>query len=215
MTLTISLPRIHIAPGSHLSIPDVSWADFTTLLEELGEKRHARLAYYQGLLEIMSPLALHEKPNRLIADIVKTILEYQGRDWEDFGSTTLKRPPLAGIEPDTCFYIQHAALMRPGRNLDLSEFPPPDLAIECDLTSKTVIQAYAAIQVPEVWIYNGDRLNIYLYSEQGYQDSPKSQIFPDLPITPLVPQFIQKAYQIGTRQMLAELKAQLQWRSPS
>ena len=70
MPLTISLPRIQIAPGSHLSIPDISWTDFTSLLEDLGENRHARLAYYQGLLEIMSPLALPEKPNRLIADIM-------------------------------------------------------------------------------------------------------------------------------------------------
>jgi Uma2 family endonuclease len=210
MTLTISLPRIHIAPGSHLTIPDVSWGDFTTLLEELGEKRHSRLAYYQGLLEIMSPLALHEKPNRLITDIVKAILDCQGRDWEDFGSTTLKRSPLAGVEPDTCFYIQNAALMRTERNLNLSESPPPDLAIECDLKSQTIIQAYEAIRVPEVWIYTNDCLSIHLYSEQGYQDSSQSQIFPDLPITTIIPQFIQKAYQIGTRQMLAELKAQLQ-----
>ena len=115
------------------------------MLEDLGENRHARLAYYQGLLETMSPLALPEKPNRLIADIVKAILEAQGRDWEDFGSTTLKRPPIAGVEPDTCFYMQNAALMRPSQNLDLSQCPPPDLAIECDLTSQIVIQAYEAI----------------------------------------------------------------------
>ena len=210
MTLTISLPRIHIAPGSHLTIPDVSWADFTTLLVELGEKRHFRLAYYQGLLEIMSPLALHEKPNRILAYIVVTLLELKGQDWEDYGSTTLKRPPLAGIEPDTCFYIQNAALMRPARNLDLSKFPPPDLAIECDLTSKTVIQAYEAIQVPEVWIYADNCLTIYLYSEHGYQDSQQSQIFPDLPLKIMIPQLITKADHIGTRQMLAELKAQLQ-----
>ncbi len=68
MTLTVAIPCIQIAPGSHISIPNVSWQDFIILLEELGEKRHSRLAYYQGLLEIMSPLALHEKPNRLITD---------------------------------------------------------------------------------------------------------------------------------------------------
>ena len=209
MTLTISLPDIQIAPGSCLTIADVSWIDFASLLEELGEKRHTRLAYYQGSLQIMSPLALHEKPNRILAYIVVTLLELRGQDWEDFGSTTLKRPPLAGIEPDTCFYIQNAALMRPGRNLDLNQSPPPDLAIECDLTSKTVIQAYESIQVPEIWIYANEHLSIYLYSEQGYQDSQRSQIFPELPLKIMIPQLITKAYQIGTRQMLSELKAQL------
>jgi len=64
--------------------------------------------------------------------------------------------------------------------------------------------------VPEVWIYAKDHLKIYLYSDQGYTDSPRSQIFPDLPIITLVPQSIAQAYHIGMRQMLAELKAQLQ-----
>jgi Uma2 family endonuclease len=46
------------------------------------------------------------------ADIVKAILDVQGRDWEDFGSTTLKQPEIAGVEPDTCFYIQNASRVR-------------------------------------------------------------------------------------------------------
>ena len=209
MTLTVAIPHIQIAPGSRLSIPDVSWQDFIALLEDWGEKRHARIAYYQGLLEIMSPLALHEKPNRLIAYIVVALLEHMDLDWEDFGSTTLKRPKTAGIEPDTCFYIQNASLMRDGKNLDLSQSPPPDLAIECDLTSKTVIDAYYAIRVPEIWIYANEKLTIYLYSEQGYQESQQSHIFPNLSIATLVPLLIQTAYQVGTRQMLIQLKAQL------
>jgi Uma2 family endonuclease len=99
--------------------------------------------------------------------------------------------------------------MRAGRNLDLSESPPPDLAIECDLTSKTVIDAYHAIQVPEVWIYANDKLAIYLYAKESYHKSQQSCIFPDLPITTMIPELIEKAYQIGTRKMLTELKEQL------
>ena len=71
------------------------------ILAELGESPRSRATYYRGKLEIISHLALHERPHRIIADIVKTILDRQGRDWEDFGSTTLKRPPVAGVEPDT------------------------------------------------------------------------------------------------------------------
>jgi Uma2 family endonuclease len=209
MTFIVSLPRIQLAPGSQLTIPNVSWQDFTNLLDDLGEKRRTRLAYYQGLLEIMAPSALHEKPNRILAYIIITILEYREQDWEDYGSTTLKRPNLAGIEPDTCFYIQNAARMREGKNLDLSQSPPPDLAIECDLTSRTAIQAYKVIQVPEIWVYANEKMTVYLYDGQDYQESQQSQIFPDLPITMMIPELIQTAYRIGTRQMLAELKAQL------
>lgn len=208
MTLTVAIPQILIAPGSQLTIPNVSWQDYTHLMDELGSKRNTRLAYYRGLLEIMSPSVLHERPNRLISDILKTILECQERDWEDFGSTTLKQPEIAGIEPDTCFYIQNADRMRDCQTLDLSHYPPPDLAVECDLTSKTVIDAYQAIQVPEVWIYANEQLKIYLYSDQGYQASQQSRTFPDLPLTTMIPLLIQTAHQIGTRKMLAELESQ-------
>ncbi|MDJ0535780.1 MAG: Uma2 family endonuclease [Xenococcaceae cyanobacterium MO_207.B15] len=102
MTFSVPIKTIKLAPGSLISIEDISWSDFENVLEELGEKRQVRLTYYQGKLEIMSPLAIHERPHRIIADIVKKILEHQERDWEDFGSTTFKRQELAGVEPDNC-----------------------------------------------------------------------------------------------------------------
>jgi Uma2 family endonuclease len=110
---------IELTPGSHISIPDITWQDFEQILIDLGEKRNTRVAYYQGLLEIMSPLAIHERPHRIIADIIKAILETEERDWEDFGSTTLKRPLVAGIEPDTCFYIDNAVFVKGCTNLNL------------------------------------------------------------------------------------------------
>ena len=39
--------------------------------------------------------------------------------------------------------------------------PPPDLAIETDVTSKTTLDAYEAIAVPELWIYDSGKLTIY------------------------------------------------------
>ncbi|WP_202972080.1 Uma2 family endonuclease [Moorena producens] len=104
MTVTIPIKAIQLTPGSAITIDNLKWQDFETILDELGEKRRVRLTYYQGNLEIMSPLAIHERPHRIIADIVKAILNLQGRDWEDFGSTTFKRPEIAGVEPDTCLY---------------------------------------------------------------------------------------------------------------
>jgi Uma2 family endonuclease len=101
----------------------------------------------------MSPLAIHERPHRIIADIVKAILNIEGRDWEDFGSTTFKRPKIAGVEPDTGLYLQNAAEVRGCTRMDLNIYPPPDLVIESDVTSITTLDAYTAIGVPEIWIY--------------------------------------------------------------
>lgn len=209
MTITIPIRAIELTPGSMISIHNLSWQEFEQILIELGEQRRTRIAYYQGTLEIMSPLVLHERPHRIIAYIVVTILETQGRDWDDFGSTTLKQPQIAGVEPDTCFYIQNATRIRGCTNMDLQVYPPPDLAIESDVTSKTTLDAYKALRVPEVWIYRNHKLTIYILQNGDYIESYISLVFPDLPITEMIPQLVQKAIDEGTSRMLRQLKIEL------
>lgn len=213
MMVTIPIQSIKLAPGSHITIPNLSWLDFERLLLELGEKRNTRIAYYRGTLEIMSPLVLHERPHRIIAYIIITILEAQGRNWEDFGSTTFKLPDIAGVEPDTCFYIQNADQVKGCTQMDLSIYPPPDLAIESDVTSKTTLNAYTALGVPEVWIYSNNQLNIYVLQASSYVESTVSLCFPDLPIQELIPRLVQTAIDNGTSQMLRELKTLLNQRT--
>ena len=208
MSVTIPIQTIELTPGSQIIIPNLSWQEFEQILIDLGEKRSSRVTYYRGTLEIMSPLALHERSHRIIACILTTIMDIQGRDWEDFGSTTLKRPEIAGIEPDTCFYIQNADRVKGCTNLDLKQYPPPDLAIEADVTSKTTLDAYEAMGVPEVWIYRNKQLKIYLLSNQGYVETANSPIFPGLPLTELIPQLVQKAIDEGTSRMLRDLRNQ-------
>ena len=53
--------QIQISPGSLVTIPNVSWAEFESILAELGEKRSARIAYSKCTLEIMVPLPEHER----------------------------------------------------------------------------------------------------------------------------------------------------------
>ena len=208
MTVTIPIQAIELAPSSQIVIPNLSWQDFERLLEDLGEKRKTRVTYYQGTLEIMSPLALHERPHRIIAYII-TILEIQGRNWEDFGSTTFKRKDIAGVEPDTCFYIQNANQVKGCTQMDLTIYPPPDLAVESDVTSITTLNAYTSLGVPEVWIYTNRQLTIYILQANEYVESLLSPTFPNLPITELIPQLVQKAINDGTSQMLRELRALL------
>ncbi len=135
---------MQLAPGSIVTIPDVSWEEFESILRELREKRSARIAYSKGKLEIMVPLPEHEKPKDLISDIIKILLKKTGKRYEAFGSTTFKQENIAGIEPDACFYIQNYQLMITRRRLESND-PPPDLAIEIDVTSKTTLDAYQAM----------------------------------------------------------------------
>ena len=206
MTIAIPIDTIQLAPGNTLTIHNLSWQDFETLLIDLGENRNTRIAYYQGTLEIMSPLAIHERRHRIIADIVKALLDLAGKDWEDFGSTTLKRPRVAGVEPDTCLYIQNADRLRGCVELNLDNYPPPDLAIESDVTSITLVNAYQAMRVPEIWIYRDRQLTIDLLEGDSYKKSNISNIFPDLPIITLIPELVQSAIDRGTSQMLRGLR---------
>jgi len=216
---TLSLAKLPIAtldlsPGSHLLINEVTWEQYEALLADWGEERRVpRINYCDGILEIMSPLPAHERPHRIIAHIVATLLDAQGRDWEDFGSTTFKKPKKAGLEPDTCFYIQNAHRVRSLLRMKMETDPPPDLAIEADVTSKTTLDAYLILQVPEVWIYENDRLSIYgLHPETqpaSYQIETQSRVFPDLPIVTLIPDLVQEAIVGGTSTMLRNLRQRL------
>jgi Uma2 family endonuclease len=211
MTVVLPIKTIELSPGSHVLISGVTWEQYEDLLEELGETRRIpRINYCNGTLEIMSPLPAHERPHRIIADIVKAVLDAQDRAWEDFGSTTFKKPKKAGLEPDTCFYIQNAERVRSLMRMNMNEDPPPDLAIEADVTSKTTLDAYATLQVPEVWLYDNGKLTIQLLQNGDYQRSGSSLIFPELPIHDLIPCLVNQAFQEGTSAMLRSLRQRMQ-----
>jgi Uma2 family endonuclease len=178
---------------------DVSWQEFESILVELGEHRAARLAYSKGILEIRMPLPEHEVDKEIIGDMVKILLEELEINRECFGSTTFKRQDMAqGVEPDQSFYIRNYARMIGRRRIDLTVDPPPDLVIEVDVTSKTQLDAYEALGVPELWRYEDGRLQISVLQEGKYEAAEISPTFPHLPIVTVFSQFIQQSLTEGT-----------------
>jgi Uma2 family endonuclease len=91
------------------------------------------------------------------------------------------------LEPDNCFYFQNEALVRGKLTFDLSQDPPPDLALEIDLTSKSLnrFPIYAHLGVPEIWCYDQGRLTVYLLQSGEYQPVAQSQVFPSLQVQEL------------------------------
>ncbi|MBD1217089.1 MAG: Uma2 family endonuclease [Aphanizomenon sp.] len=167
---------------------NISWQQFENLLQDLGENRAARVAYDDGNLEIMTPLPEHEQYKEVISDAVKDIAEELDLDYESLGSTTWKRErKMAGIEADNCFYFQNEPLVRGRLDLDLQKDPPPDLALEIDITNKSLnrFPIYARLGVPEIWCYDAGELTIYLLQDGEYLESEKSLVFPRLEIRDL------------------------------
>ncbi|MBD2578911.1 Uma2 family endonuclease [Oscillatoria sp. FACHB-1406] len=196
--VTLQLQQLDVPPGQRLLIREVDWSEFEQVLKELSEKRAARIAYSQKTLEIRMPLPQHEREKSLIGDIVKILLEELEIDCECFGSTTFKRQEMGyGIEPDKCFYIQNHAQMRGKRRLNLSVDPPPDLAIEVDVTSKTQLDAYVSLGVAELWIYASGELNIYELQSGQYQPVLISSTFLNFPIVDLVAEVLAQSQQVG------------------
>ncbi|MEH1889867.1 MAG: Uma2 family endonuclease [Nostoc sp.] len=180
---------------------DISWQQFENLLKDLGEHRAARLAYDRGTLEIMTPLPEHEHYKEVIGIAVQDIAEELALDYESFSSTTWRRESrMAGVESDNCFYFQNEAAIRGRFDLDLRQDPPPDLALEIDVTSKSLnrFPIYARLGVPELWCYDSGELKIYHLQDGEYVESEKSLVFPTLAIRDL-PKLIEQNRADGRR----------------
>lgn len=196
--MQLGLKQITVQPGNQLLLKDITWQMFETLLAELGENRSSRLSYSNGTLEIMVPCMEHEVNKVLISDLVKILLEELDIEFWPLGSTTFKNQKMAqGVEPDTCFYIQNEAAVRGKNRIDLETDPPPDLAIEIDLTSRTQFNNYEALGVPELWRYNGRNLQISVLQNGKYIQSDRSLQFPNFPITELIPQYLEQSKTAG------------------
>jgi Uma2 family endonuclease len=180
---------------------NISWQQFENLLLDLGESRTARVAYDDGTLEIMTPLPEHEYFKEIIGDIIKDTAEVLELDYECYGSTTWKRElKKAGIEPDNCFYFQNEALIRGKLKFDLNQDPPPDLALEIDVTSKSLdrFPIYARLGVPEIWCYDSGEIKIYQLQDEEYLQRETSLVFPNLKILE-ISSLIERHRMVGRR----------------
>ncbi|MEG3909065.1 Uma2 family endonuclease [Microcoleus sp. w1-18aA5] len=167
-------------------LENISWSTFETLLKEIGDRRGYRIAYDNGMLEIMSPLYEHENPKIQSDRFIFILAEELGSEIKSAGSMTLKQEQAKkGIEPDNCYYIQSEPAVRGRQELDLETAPPPDLAIEIDITSSSINKSgiYSALGVPELWRYNGRVLKFYQLASEDYVECNFSIAFPFLSST--------------------------------
>ncbi|MBE9159090.1 Uma2 family endonuclease [Nodosilinea sp. LEGE 06152] len=197
--VTLELRQIEVPLGKSLVLRDVSWAEFEAILAELGNHRSTRIAYDERFLEIMVPLPEQGYFKKVISTAIGDMAEVLEQAYECYGSTTWRRKvKQAGIEPDNCFYFQNEALVRGKLEFDLDRDPPPDLALEVDLTSKSLdrFPIYVRLGVPEIWCYDSGVLTIYLLEGDRYKASEQSQVFPILDIRAL-PQLIESQRSAG------------------
>ena len=209
--MLLNIKRIDVPPGQRVLLRDVTWQEFETILDELGEHRGARIAYDGGVLEIMAPLPEHEFEKEIISDLIKALLEELDIEFLSLGSTTFKnKKTLKGIEPDQCFYIQNESKVRGKKKLYLEIDPPPDLALEIDVTSRTNPSIYESLKVPELWRFEKGKLQINVLWNGSYAESEQSVIFPNFPLSETIIQYLELSQTAGRNSVIRAFRRLVQ-----
>lgn len=208
MLPTITPDILDLPAGTRVEFP-ANFAEYEALLDRLGDRAALRVRFRDNHILLMAPLPEHGNQADSLSDLVKVLLRKTGQDWQGYGVMTLRKSGIPGVEPDASFYIQNwqAVLGKPRLDLDID--PPPDLALETDLTSITRIEDYVPFAVPEVWIYKAGRLTLYRFVTGRYLEQEESPIFPGIPVGDLVPRYVKRAWTIGSSRALQEFEQAL------
>ncbi|PSF37112.1 hypothetical protein C7H19_11785 [Aphanothece hegewaldii CCALA 016] len=210
MLVKVSQDTLTLSPGSEVILRHQTWEDYEQLLKIRQEQTYPKIYFNDSTHEIllMAPLPSHGKRIDTLRDLVKILLRHQGLEWECFDPITLKRFALSGVEPDTCFYIDNRQAILGKEKIDLSIDPPPDLALEVDLTSTTKAKDYQAIGIPELWIYRRGNLLIYIFDGKEYQDQ-QSLIFREFELKKILPKYVELAWNNGSSLALRQFEQDL------
>jgi Uma2 family endonuclease len=141
------------------------------------------LTFDQGVLEIMTPLPSHEREAYLLGRFIDVMTEEAGIAVVAGRSTTFRsRLRRRGLEPDNSYWLANAARVVGLKRIDLRRDPPPDLAIDVDVTRSSLdrMSIYSSLGVPEVWRLDArDRLRFHhLDSSGNYTLCKRSISFP-------------------------------------
>ncbi|MEO0947050.1 MAG: Uma2 family endonuclease [Cyanobacteria bacterium J06641_5] len=191
-------------------LQNISWQTYRSLADDFEREPAIRLTYDRGTLEIRRPLDPHETYKKILGRLIEAATEELDLEIRSLGSRTCDREDLArGLEPDQCYYIQNEARVRGIVQINLGQCPPPDLAVEVDITSSSLdrFAIYAALEIPEIWRFDGSTLVIYALRASEYGVSPRSLALPPLCAAD-IQQFLQLQPAIGENRLVKQFR---QW----
>ena len=150
-----------LAPeGERVVLSGISWGTYESLVAELeAAGRHVKMTYDDGDLEMQMPTRLHEIIIEFLRSLVEQYCVETGVNFMPTGATTWKRRQVQkGLEADASYYFQHVDVGESATDENLDRCPPPDLAIETEVTRPLVpkLPVYAALGVGEIWHIKAD-----------------------------------------------------------
>jgi Uma2 family endonuclease len=181
-----SAKRVALEVREHrLVLHDVPWETYQELRES-NPSVCLRMTFDRGDLEIMSPSRKHEKISHRLGLMIHEWAMLHQIAAEGGGSTTFSRQDLLrGLEPDHCFWIANCAAVMDKDEIDLSIDPPPDLALEADVTRSSIpkLPIYQSLGVPEIWRWQSDTLEVLVLDDEGrYVTQATTKALPGFPL---------------------------------
>lgn len=142
-----------------------TWEEFKLIQQISQNSPGARLAFYNGEIEILMPGRDHEFFSRIIGYLVMTFCFDRGIRCTPTGSMTQEREGFSSVQADESYCINGTK-------------PTPDLSIEVIFTSGSIAKLvrYQTLGVPEVWFWQDGVFTLYRLSDNEYQPIIQSQI---------------------------------------
>ena len=157
-------------------IEGISWERFEAIEAAFSELAGIRLAYLDGVIELMPISNEHEELKSTLVFLLAAYLRAKGIRFYARGGPSLgNRGDAARRQPDESYNI--------GSKKDRA-----DIAIEVLLTSGGIdkLECYKRFGIPEVWFWQEGSLRLYALNEGSYRQIFVSQFLPKLDLGKLV-----------------------------
>ena len=160
MLITQKFP-INFKTDQLVILTGVTWDDYEKF--DSPQYNHYLISYLNNEITIMSPGRNHERITATIEMLIEAYCEKQNIACFPFRRNRLEEKGLEGKEPDTAYAF-------------VTDKDKPDLAVEVNFTSGSIndLTKYKYLKIPEVWIWQNNKINFYLLNNDSYSKIPVS-----------------------------------------
>ncbi len=162
--MTVATHRPQISRDRLITLQG-EWAQFKLIQQGCEQTLGARLAYFDGTIEILMPGQAHETFSRIIGWMLTYFLAAKQIPFTPTGSVTQEREGIAAIQADESYCLGEVK-------------PIPDLSIEVVFTSGSInkLDRYQALGVTEVWFWEDGVLTLHRLRANGYERIQRSEL---------------------------------------
>jgi Uma2 family endonuclease len=193
-------------------IPELPWESYIAINDAIVGRPRVKMCYCDGRLTLLTESRKHGWYSRCLNHLVVALADGLEMNWELAGSATFRKEKKSvGVEGDETFYFgEHAEIMKGPKDIDLSSQPPPDLAVEVEVSHSAddSVVVWGRLGVPEVWRFDPTARECSFWKRRrngSYASIDRSLAFPMLTTQDVIDQ-IQLAEELGAKDWFKQLR---------